>query len=47
VQELCKEIAEGGEKKLKQALKDDDFATFMDEILKVIGMRDEEGRFIL
>jgi hypothetical protein len=47
VQALCEEIAEGGEKRLKQALKDDEFAAFMDEILKVIGMRDEEGRFIL
>jgi hypothetical protein len=38
---------EGGERRLKQALKDEDFAAFMDEVLKVIGVRDDEGQFIL
>jgi hypothetical protein len=48
VRELCEEIAAGGERKLKQVLKEnEDFATFTDEMLKVIGVRDEEGQFIL
>lgn len=47
LQALCKEIVEGGEPKLKQALKNEDFAAFIDEMLKTIGVRDEEGRFIL
>jgi hypothetical protein len=47
VRDLCGEIVEGGERRLKQALKDEDFAAFMDEVLKVIGVRDDEGQFIL
>jgi hypothetical protein len=47
MREVCREIVEQGERRLKQALKDQDFAAKINEILQVIGVRDEEGRFIL